>query len=244
MFNPQAPSPEVSTRLLLFRHALAAAFKARRRSLPAAPASLAALLDASGSGVRGLMGRPGARDALAEIRDRLFHTPVREAEAQTWWQESLATAVFGARVALLQEASISAAFCGGLLHRAGEALALKMLASVELEYRMKLDSTARRDWCAAHGYELSERLVREWRLSPQIGTCVLGWMRFGEFAEVSGESAALYFGRLFAMEALRPSFCVPGAIDNVAADHGLGADAVAQVRAEEPFVRELIRVLT
>jgi hypothetical protein len=243
MFNPQAPSPEAPSRLLFFRHSLAAAFKARRQSLPPAPASLAALLAASRSGVPGLLARPGARDALGEIRTRLFHAPGREAEAQAWWHESLATAVFGACVAKLREASVSAAFCGGLLHRAGEALALKMLARVELEYRLKLDSTARRDWCTTNGYELSERLVRGWALSPEIGACVLGWMRFGEFAEVSGESAALYFGRLFAVAALQPSFCVPGAIDHVAADHGLGKDFVAQVRAEEPRVRELIRAL-
>jgi hypothetical protein len=241
MFNPQAPSSEVSSRLLW--HALAAAFKARRRSLPAAPASLAALLEASPSGVHGLLGRAGARQALGEIRARLFHAPGRQAEAQAWWHESLATAMLGARVAQLREASIPVAFCGGLLHRAGEALALKMLASVELEYRLKLDSAARRDWCGTHGYELSERLVRGWMLPPQIGACVLAWMRFGEFAEVSAESAALYFGRLFAVEVLQPAFCAPGAIDHAAADLGLSEDVVAQVRAEAPRVRELIRAL-
>jgi hypothetical protein len=243
MFNPQAPRPETSTRLLLVRHALAAAFKARRQILPAAPESLATLLEACGDGVQGLAGRQGVLGGLREIRARLFYVPGREAEAQTWWYESLAAAVFGARVAQLRGASIPAAFCGGLLHRGGEVLALKMLARVELEYRLRLDTAARRDWCTTHGYELSERLVRGWALAPQIAACVLGWMRFGEFVEASGESAALYFGRLFAVEALQPAFCVPGAIDHAAQDLGLDADVVAKVRAEEPNVRELIRAL-
>jgi hypothetical protein len=241
MFNPQAPRPETSTRALLFRHALAAAFKARRQILPVAPESLSALLEASGHGVQGLSARPGVSSALREIRGRLFYAPGREAEAQTWWHESLAAAVFAGRVAQLRDAPIPAAFCGGLLHRAGEVLALKMLARVELEYRLKLDSAARRDWCTKHGYELSERLVRGWALPPQSAACVLGWMRFGEFAEVSAEGAALYFGRLFAVEMLQPAFCVPGAIDHAARDLGLSADIVAQVRAEESNVRELIR---
>jgi hypothetical protein len=241
MFNPQAPSTEVSTRSLLLRQALAAAFKARRQNLPAAPEALPVLLNSCHGGVLGLLAKPGCRDALGEIRARLFHAPGREAEAQAWWHESLATAVFASRVAQLQQASVSAAFLGGLLHRSGEALALKMLARVELDYRMRLDTTARRDWCTTHNQELTERLVRTWSLTPEIGSCVLGWMRFGEFAELSRESAAVYFGRLFAIELLQPQFCVPGALDHAAADFGLGADLVAQVRKED--ARALLRAL-
>jgi hypothetical protein len=58
---------------------------------------------------------------------------------------------------------------------------------------------------------------------------------------VSPESAALYFGRLFAIELLQPQFCVPGALDHAAADLGLGADLVAQVRKEDAGA--LIRAL-
>ena len=241
MFNPQAPSSEISTRSLLLRQALAAAFKARRQNLPPAPASLPALLDACRSGVAGLLGKPGCRDALGEVRARLFHAPGRDAEAQALWHESVATAVFACRVAQLKQASVCASFLGGLLHRSGEALALKMLARVELDYRLKLDSASRRDWCTTHSEELTERLVRTWNLTSAIGSCVLEWRRFGEFGEMSPESAALYFGRLFAIELLQAEFCVPGALDHAAADLGLGADLVAQVRKED--ARALIRAL-
>jgi hypothetical protein len=241
MFNPQAPSSEVSTRSLLLRQALAAAFKARRQNLPPAPASLPALLGASRGGASGLLAKPGCRDALGEIRTRLFHAPGRDAEAQAWWHESVATAVFASRVAQLQQASVGASLLGGLLHRSGEALALKMLARVELDYRMKLDSASRRDWCTTHSQELTERLVRTWNLTPEIGSCVLGWTRFAEVSEVSRESAAVYFGRLFAIELLQPQFCVPGALDHAAADLGLRTGLVAQVRKEDP--QALIRAL-
>lgn len=243
MFNPQAPSPEVSSRALLFRHALAAAFKARRQNLPAAPASLPALLEALKHGFAGALSRPGVRDALGEMRARLFHAPARAAEAQASWHESLATAVFAARVAQLRQASIAAAACGGLLHRAGEALALKMLARVELEYRLKLDSASGRDWCTTHGYELAERLTRTWNLPAQIGACVLGWARFGEVTEVSPEGAAVYFGRLLAIELLYRDFCVPGALDQTICALGLESGLLQQVRGESAHVRELIRAL-
>jgi len=68
-------------------------------------------------------------------------------------------------------------------------------------------------------------------------------MRFGEFAEVSGESTALYFGRLFAIEMLQPDLCVPGALDHAAAELGLNEELVARVRAEAGRARELIRAL-
>jgi len=106
--------------------------------------------------VQGLLAKPGCRDALGEIRARLFHAPGRDAEAQRGWHEGVATAVLPARVAQLKQASIGASFLGGLLHRSGEALALKMLARVELDYRMRLDSASRREWCTTHSQDLTE----------------------------------------------------------------------------------------
>jgi hypothetical protein len=243
MFNPQVPSIEVTTRSLVLQQALSAAYKARRQHVPPAPASLADLLEGVKHGVGGLLSRPGCRDALGESRARLFHAPGREAEAQVWWHESLAAAAFAARAAELKSGSVLASFMGGLLHRAGESLALKILARVELDHRMKLDSASRREWCTSHGPELAERLVRTWSLPPEAAACALGWMRFGEFAAASAESSALYFGRLFAIELLQPQFCVPGAIDHAAADLGLDAAQVAEIRREEARARELLRAL-
>src|SRR4051812_39323339 len=127
MFNPQAQRPEVSTRARVFRQALGAAFKSLRQSIPAAPESLPALLSACESGATNALSRPACRDALAQIRARLFQIPGRDAEAQALWQESVAAAVFAARVAQLKAAPVSTSFIGALLHRAGEALALKIL---------------------------------------------------------------------------------------------------------------------
>src|SRR3569833_1526928 len=129
MFNPQSHKPEVSTRALVFRQALAAAFKSLRQSIPAAPESLPALLAACDQ--ESSVHRPECREALTEIRARLFQISGREAEAEAFWQEGLAGALFAARVARLNQASVAESFMGALLHRAGEALALKILARVE-----------------------------------------------------------------------------------------------------------------
>jgi hypothetical protein len=233
MFNPQAPRPELSTRALVFRQALAAAFKSLRQSIPAAPESLPALLAACDDVAA--LNRPDCRNALTEIRARLFQIPGRDAEAQAFWHEGLAGAVFAARVARLKQAPVASSFMGALLHRAGEALALKILARVELEYRMKLDSSSRREWCASHSEELGDRLTRKWSLAQPAS------MPAGDLNAASPESRAVYFGRLFAIEMLQPDFCVPGALDHAAADLGLSADLVAQVRKED--MRSLIRAL-
>jgi len=242
MFNPQHMT-SASSRALIFQQALAAACKARKQNLPAVPASMPVLFAEADKGPSQLLSRPDARQALNEIRARLFQAPGRDIEAQSAWHESVATAVFAARVAQLRGACVCVSFCGGLLHRAGEALALNTLARVELDHRLQLDSASRRDWCANNGPELAERLVRAWEVPAEVAACVVGWKRFGEFAQVSAESAALYFGRLFAVEVLHPQFCVPGAIDHAAAELGLAPDCVAQVRAEEPRVQDLIHAL-
>jgi hypothetical protein len=260
MFNPQAARPEVSTRVLVFRQALGAAFKSLRQSMPAAPESLPVLLAGCASGVPGLLGRPGCRDALAEIRARLFQVPGRDAEAQAWWEEGLAGAAYAARVAQAYSTSaalaarspgpftpprsavlggcgirVSASFMGALLHRAGEVLALRILARVELEYRMKLDSSSRREWCGTHSGELAERLLRTWNLPGPPA------LPDAELNDGSVESRAVYFGRLFAMELLQPQLCVPGALDLAAADLGLEAPLVAEIRKDD--VRSLIRAM-
>jgi hypothetical protein len=253
MFNPLSQRPVVSTRALVFRQALAAAFKSLRQSIPAAPESLPALLSAcdtlsaadcpAGGAARAAragelqisLSRTACREALADIRARLFQIPGRDAEAQAFWEEGLAGAVFAARVARVLQAPLPASFMGALLHRAGEALALKILARVELEYRMKLDSTSRREWCAGHSAELGERLTRRWSLPDPAA------LPSGDLAAATAESKAVYFGRLFAIELLQPEFCVPGALDHAAADLGLSADLVAQIRKED--LRPLLRAL-
>jgi hypothetical protein len=143
--------------------------------------------------------------------------------------------MFAARVAQMKPAAVPASFMGALLHRAGEALALKILARVELEYRMKLDSSSRREWCASHSAELGEGLTRKWNLPDPVG------IPAGDLNATSRESRAVYLGRLFAIELLQPEFCVPGALDHAAADLGLSAELVAQIRKED--VRSLLRTL-
>lgn len=236
-----ASSSTAVARALMLQHSLTALFKARKHILPPTPATFAALLQSADGGVATILGKPAAREALIELYCRVFQIAGREAEGHELWEESVAAAVFAARLAQLLRAPIAAAFGGGLLHRSGEALALRMLARVELDYRMRLDGVTRRDWCSSRGPELAQLLVRGWDVPAATATCALGWRQFGEFASLSGECTALYFGRLLATELLTPDRCVPGAIAQTAAELGLPDAALAATRAEGPAARELLR---
>jgi hypothetical protein len=243
MSNPQAHRSEAVGRSLLFRQAVTSALRARAKRLPLAPASLPGLLTALENGFAAATDEPEAKDALIEIRQCLFEAGGRESESRAIWHEAVATAMYAARLAQIRQSCVAAAALGGLLHRAGEALALKTLARAEAENRARLDAASRRDVCSEHSQDLAERLVREWSLPPEVGTCILGWSRFGEFAGVSHEGAAVYFGRMLAIELLQSDFCVPGALDAAAAELGLPAQSLERIRAEGDRVRELIRAL-
>jgi hypothetical protein len=235
-----AANPNASPRTLLLHHSLAALFRARKHALPTVPASLHSLIDSAREGVRGMLGRPGCREALIDLRARVFQIPGREAQGLLLWEESVAAAVFAARIAQLRAAPAVSAFGGGLLHRAGEALALRMLARVELDFRMQLDAAARRDWCQSHGPELGQGLLRAWQVPAETASCALSWRQFSEFAALPGERSALYFGRLLATELISPAVCVPGAVEHTAAELGLPAEVLAEARLEAGRVRELL----
>ncbi len=245
MFNLQARPAQTSPRALIFQQALAAAFKAHRLNVPRIPQKMPALLDATTRpGFPSLVGPPpDYREALCQIRASVFHAPGRDAEAQTRCHEAVATAIFAARLAQLRGASIATVFLASLLHRSGELLALRILARVELEHRIKLDTASCLAWCSSHNDELTRRLVQAWDLSPEVASCALGWAAYCESSDPPRENAALYFGRLFATELLQPEFCVPGALDYAAGDAGLNDADLAKVRAESARARELIRML-
>lgn len=243
MSNSQARVPELYSRLLLFRHALDAELKARRQHLPPMPTALPHLLPALQQGMPGMLGLPGVREGLVQLRACLFEVQGRDAEARTAWHESLACALFAEQVARVSGAPVTTAACGGLLHRAGEMLALKILARVELEYRSKLDGPARREWCASHCHELQERLLRSWPLPPEIGACLLGWNRFGELAQMSPAGAAVYLGRLLGLRHLQPDVCVPGVLEQAAGVLGVSAEQLEGLHREADAVRGLIRAL-
>lgn len=236
MFNHTARSVSPAPSILPLRQTVVAAFRARVKTLPAAPDSLSDLLLSLDTDFMQI-------DALSDVQRALFRAPGREKEAQAFWREAMATALYASHLARARGASVRVAACGGLFHRAGEAYALRSLALAESENGVRLDGPSKSEMCGAYGADVIERLVREWSLPPAVAACVLGWRRFGEFAGVSVEASAVYFAHLLSAEMLHPYLTPNGALDAAGEELGFAASTLREARALSVEVRERINLI-
>jgi hypothetical protein len=253
----------MSPHALPLRAAVMTTFRSRVKSVPLAPQSLDGLMAWLEGGLKPAAGdheshaagdevvaqlapaadSAGSLQVLSELRSSLYHAPGRETESRTMWREALATAAFASQLAEARGASVAVAACGGLLHRAGEAFALRSMALAESEHGVRIDGPSKSELCSTHGRALADRLVREWNLPSAVGVCVMGWRRFGEFSAVSPEASAVYFGHLLSGELLHPYLTSSGALDAAVSELGIEAAAVDQIRARTQEVRDLVNTL-
>lgn len=118
-----------------------------------------------------------------------------------------------------------------------------MLAQAETETGVRIDDASKSDLCSAHARDLTQGMVHVWQLPEAVGACVVGWRSLGEFTAVSAESAAVYFGHMFAAELLHPQFSAPGALDAAAQAAGLDASTLGCLRAGRARIRALVDAL-
>lgn len=240
MFNRPARAAVPIPRELPQRQAVMTQFRLRLKSLPLPPSSLPELLASLDEGLAGVARSASPVAPISDLRYGLFHAPGREADSQGLWREAVATAAFASELAREQGASVGVAACGGLLHRVGEAFALRSLALAESENSVLIDTPSKSELCALHGRDIAERLVRDWALPPAIALCVLGWRRFGEFARVSPEAGAVYVGHILSAEMLHPYLTASGALEAASSELGMCSTAIARARARIEEVRELV----
>jgi HD-like signal output (HDOD) protein len=225
------------------QHKAASSIVASFVHAPSAPASLSRLAVELERGVFAVAAHPAGRSMLGELQASLFVAYGREREARTLWHESLATAACAELLAGFNGASIGGATLGALLHRAGEAWMLRALASTEAQSGARLNNPSRARLSAREAATCAERLTRDWRLSDGVARCVTSWQKCPELGAPQPEIAAVYCGRLLALEVLQPQFCAPDAISAAAREQGFDGDALARVRTSDDRIRELLRAL-
>jgi hypothetical protein len=209
-------------------------------SAPAAPASFSRLAAELERGVFSVAAQPAGRSMLAELRATLFVSASREHEARSLWHESLATSGYAEILAGFNGASMAATTLGALLHRAGDAWMLRAIATTD---GGGLLGATRARLSSREAATCAERLARDWHLSEVVAECVTGWQKCPELEGARPEIAAIYCGRLLAVEQLQPQFCAPDAIRAAAAEQGFGGDALARVRTSDDRIRELLRTM-
>jgi HD-like signal output (HDOD) protein len=184
----------------------------------------------------------GAGATLRQLREALFTAPGRDPEMAGAWREALATAAYAGAFAASRRIEPSVAVVAGLLHRAGEAAALRALALAESASGVQADASARAQIVAQYAPSFLDALVRGWRLPAEVALPALGWRRFGEFPTES-TAMAVYFGNLLAEELLHEHPSARSPADGVAVEIGVSPEELARLRDAAAAVQELVQRL-
>ena len=211
--------------------------------VPAKPFAFGHFLDRVSAGLDELPVDLLLASGLQEVRAALYHPPAHRPQAELVWREAVATALFAARVARLTGLSASVAALAGLLHRAGEVLALGVIAVAEKSIGATLDSGSRARLIQQTERAFSAALVRQWQLPAAVGAAVLGWRQMSEFGVITREAMAVYFGHLLAVETIHPEFCAPGLADSVGAGLGISAQTLLCLRQQGEHARQVLAAL-
>ncbi|MGE0583437.1 MAG: hypothetical protein AB7P31_15045 [Steroidobacteraceae bacterium] len=173
--------------------------------------------------------RPVALDALLRredddiaamaVADAVFVVAGRDREAKLLHDGALATRRKALAVARHLRASAQTVGVAALLHRAGEACALRALARAETGTQVRLDSPSRAELCARHQSQFTEQLLGAWALPPPVVEALRGWRRFRETSSLA--AAIVYYAHLLASEELHPEFFAPGLVRTVGAELGI-----------------------
>lgn len=219
--------------------ALDAAMFSRARGIPARPAVLGVLWTSSAERLDGKALDTALRSVLPDIRQAIYCAPGREIEMRALWREAIASAFLAIQLARRQGISAAAAGIGGLLHRAGDALALQALDATEREYGARADGSVRARLIALHEPTFTAGLVHAWQLPAMSAAAIVGWRRHGERAAETPESKAVYVAHLLAAELLLPGFCAPELTSAVATRSGTSATDLQALRAQMGVLRTL-----
>lgn len=101
------------------------------------------------------------------------------------WNESLATACFCQEIARLRRRGVEPAYLAGLLHRAGYAALVQLLARKQLPADLLADSAALAELAAEHESALGQFLARDWSLPDLVAAGLQHWRSPGTAAALA-----------------------------------------------------------
>jgi HD-like signal output (HDOD) protein len=134
---------------------------------------------------------------LAEVRNitiatvlkgEVFSAPGHEPETEELWREAWLGGLWAKEIARLRRKHVESAFLAGLMHRAGAALALKILSQHEVDRRTAMDAHTFRDLVAEFEPAMARSLMSTWSISGEIQDAASQWRHYQTSAQ--GELAA------------------------------------------------------
>lgn len=210
------------------RRTIGADLRERLQELPPTPFDWATFDPVQALGNSGVS--PDLR--LATMTRLLCTAPARSAELRALWNESVLTCAYALRIAPHLGGDAQVSGIAGLLHRLGDILTLRAIASIEHASRLRLDAVSKADLCAEHSGGQLERAVRAWGVPPRAAATAAEWRRLREFPDAAADATAVYLARLFAIEASAPQFCALGSIEHAAEELGLASDILSTLRRD------------
>ncbi len=218
--------------------ALAVAAQAVAAGLGARPDALRDVVDALATGAplplrapRGRHAPEALQAALDALRAAVFVVDAREREARQLWRGALATAWTAGAIARLAGGSPGTAGLAGLLHRGGDALALRAVAAVEAAAGSRFDAASLQAAYASLEPDLTSALLKAWRLPPGVAAALQGWRRVGESGSVGADARAVHYAHAFSSQVLFAEFPSPGLAEQIESDLRLDRRETARLRA-------------
>ena len=148
--------------------------------------------------------------ALGELRSVLFVVPGHQRDCDRLWRESVAIAWGAAAIASARRGSPGTAGVAGLLHRAGDLLALQAIADLESEQSRVFEPALRVALIEQFEAPCGVEIARRWKLSAAISAAMQGWRRVPEARSPALEAQAVYFATLLRAQSQHAGISAPG----------------------------------
>lgn len=186
------------------------AFSAALLRVPPKPAGLVACVAHLQEPAETLLSRDMALRALQNLRTSLFVAPGRDSEMTLLWREALATACYARVVAGHGKVDAPLLTGAGLLHRAGEIVAVRALAHAEQFSGQRLVGPVMQQILEARDDALVARVTRSWALPGELRLLILRWRAEQEQLSRSTAVDLLTMAQALATELVHGDTCAPG----------------------------------
>jgi hypothetical protein len=217
-----------------------AAFSSALLRSPSRPSGLAACVGYLQEDAAQIPGRQMGMRALQNLRGSLFNAPGRDAEMSLLWREALATACYARVVAVQSHFDAPLLTGAGLLHRAGEIVALRALAQAECDAGQRLVGPVMQEILNARDDELVARVTRCWMLPCELRLLILRWREEQDLARRPESVSLLTMAQAFATELVHAATCTPGLVAAASEAMKFPGTLVEKVRAAASGIEKLL----
>jgi HD-like signal output (HDOD) protein len=174
------------------------------------------------------------------MRGEVFRAPGHEPQSEELWREAWLGGFWAKEVARLRRRHVETAFLAGLMHRAGAALALKILSRFERDRRTAVDSLTFQQLIGEFEPAFARMLMVSWRLPDEVLEAAIEWRSYRASTQ-SDLAATVNAAHLLAEHSLHPQLVGEDAVlENGVFEHlGMFPDDRKKILERRDLVRQV-----